>query len=68
MAAWEAETTHTGLAEQAALGSRLHKRLVTLGFTGGLFEPLTINKTVLRNRIIMGSMHTRLDMEENAVA
>jgi len=40
--AWEAQTTHVGLAEQAALGSRLHKRLVTLGFSGGLFEPLTI--------------------------
>ena len=40
--AWEPETTHAGLAEQAALASRLHKRLVTLGFTGGLFEPLTI--------------------------
>ncbi len=42
VAAWEPSTTHAGLAEQAALGSRLHKRLVTLGFTGGLFEPLTI--------------------------
>ncbi|MBA3462602.1 MAG: hypothetical protein H0T46_21785 [Deltaproteobacteria bacterium] len=40
--AWEPETTHAGLAEQAALSSRLHKRLVTLGFTGGLFEQLTI--------------------------
>ena len=40
--AWEAQTTQAGLAEQAALSSRLHKRLVTLGFTGGLFEPLTI--------------------------
>jgi len=40
--AWEAATTHAGLAEQAALASRLHKRLVSLGFTGGLFEPLTI--------------------------
>jgi hypothetical protein len=40
--AWEAETTQAGLAEQAALSSRLHKRLVTLGFAGGLFEPLTI--------------------------
>jgi hypothetical protein len=40
--AWEAQTTHAGLAEQAALSSRLHKRLVALGFTGGLFEPLTI--------------------------
>jgi len=40
--AWEAQTTHAGLAEQAALGSRLHQRLVALGFTGGLFEPLTI--------------------------
>jgi hypothetical protein len=40
--AWEPQTTHAGLAEQAALASRLHKRLVTLGWTGGLFEPLTI--------------------------
>lgn len=40
--AWEASTTHAGLAEQAGLASRLHKRLVALGFTGGLFEPLTI--------------------------
>jgi len=41
-AAWEPQTTHAGLAEQAALVSRLHKRLVALGFVGGLFEPLTI--------------------------
>lgn len=40
--AWEPQTTHAGLAEQAALASRLHRRLVTLGFAGGLFEPLTI--------------------------
>lgn len=40
--AWEAQSTHAGLAEQAALASRLHRRLVTLGFNGGLFEPLTI--------------------------
>lgn len=40
--AWEPETTHAGLTEQAAIASRLHKRLVSLGFTGGLFEPLTI--------------------------
>jgi hypothetical protein len=40
--AWEAQTTQAGLAEQAALSSRLHKRLVLLGFSGGLFEPLTI--------------------------
>jgi hypothetical protein len=41
-AAWEPQTTHAGLAEQAALKSRLHKRLVAIGFGGGLFEPLTI--------------------------
>jgi hypothetical protein len=40
--AWEAQTTHAGLAEQAALSSRMHKRLVSIGFDGGLFEPLTI--------------------------
>lgn len=41
-AAWEPQTTHAGLAEQAALASRLNQRLVALGFAGGLFEPLTI--------------------------
>ncbi len=40
--AWEPETTQAGLAEQAALTSKLHKRLVSIGFPGGLFEPLTI--------------------------
>ncbi len=40
--AWEAQTTHAGLAEEAALASVLHKRLVELGFSGGLFEILTI--------------------------
>lgn len=40
--AWEAQTTQQGLAEQAALASKLHKRLGSLGFSGGLFEPLTI--------------------------
>lgn len=40
--AWEPSTTHAGLTEQAALASRLHKRLVAIGFGGGLFEPLTI--------------------------
>ena len=40
--AWEPQTTHAGLAEQAALASRLHKRMVSIGFAGGLFEPLTI--------------------------
>jgi 2,4-dienoyl-CoA reductase (NADPH2) len=32
-----------------------------------LLAPLKIAGTTLRNRIIMGSMHTRLDMEENGV-
>jgi hypothetical protein len=41
-AAWEPQTTQAGLAEQAALASRLHSRLEQLGFHGGLFEPLTI--------------------------
>jgi hypothetical protein len=41
-AAWEAQTTHAGLAEQAAVGSKLHTRLVTIGFSGGLFEQLTV--------------------------
>ena len=40
--AWEAQTTQAGLAEQAALSSTLNKRLLSLGFQGGLFEPMTI--------------------------
>lgn len=40
--AWEAQTTHAGLAEQAAAGSKLHDRLVGLGFEGGLYEQLTV--------------------------
>lgn len=40
--AWEAQTTQAGLAEEAALASVLHKRLVELGFSGGLFELLVI--------------------------
>ena len=40
--AWEPETTQAGLAENAALASKLNRRLLALGFAGGLFEPLTI--------------------------
>lgn len=40
--AWESQTTHAGLTEQAALASRLHQRLVALGWTNGLFESLII--------------------------
>ncbi len=40
--AWEAQTTQVGLAEQAALASVLHTRLVAAGFKDGLFELLTV--------------------------
>ena len=40
--AWEAETTQAGLAEQAALRRACTSASSTLGFAGGLFEPLTI--------------------------
>ncbi|MBP9087373.1 MAG: hypothetical protein KBG15_14715 [Kofleriaceae bacterium] len=40
--AWEAQTTQVGLAEQAALASVLHARLVALGLKDGLFELLTV--------------------------
>jgi hypothetical protein len=40
--AWEAQTTHAGLAEQAAIASRLHTRLRVLGWSRGLYEPLTV--------------------------
>ena len=39
--AWET-STHTGLAEQAALAGQLDAHLRALGVSGGLFEPLTI--------------------------
>ena len=32
-----------------------------------LLAPLKVGRTELRNRMIMGSMHTRLDMEENGM-
>ncbi len=32
-----------------------------------LLSPLKLRHTTLRNRIVMGSMHTRLDMEENGL-
>jgi 2,4-dienoyl-CoA reductase (NADPH2) len=32
-----------------------------------LLSPLKVAQTTLRNRMIMGSMHTRLDMEENGL-
>lgn len=32
-----------------------------------LLSPLNVGRTTLRNRIVMGSMHTRLDMEENGL-
>jgi hypothetical protein len=40
--AWEAPTTQAGLAEQAAQSSALHKRLVAIGFSQGLYESLTV--------------------------
>lgn len=41
--AWET-TTHVGLSEQAALAANLDARLRLLGWSGGLFEPLTVPK------------------------
>lgn len=32
-----------------------------------LLSPLRVGRTTLRNRMIMGSMHTRLDMEKNGI-
>jgi 2,4-dienoyl-CoA reductase (NADPH2) len=36
-------------------------------FYPNLLSPLKVGRTTLRNRMIMGSMHTRLDMEENGL-
>jgi hypothetical protein len=41
--AWET-STHVGLTEQAALATKLDARLRQLGWTGGVFEPLTVPK------------------------
>lgn len=40
-----------------------------IGVSGysSLLSPLGVGQTTLRNRIIMGSMHTRLDMEPNGL-
>ena len=40
--AWEAQTTNAGITESAAASSHLHERLRALGWTGGLYEPLTV--------------------------
>jgi hypothetical protein len=40
--AWEAQTTNAGITESAAASSHLHDRLRELGFSGGLYEPLTV--------------------------
>lgn len=41
--AWEPDTTHAGITEQAAVSSKLHERLTTLfGLGRGLYEPLTV--------------------------
>lgn len=41
--AWESTTTNAGLAEQAAVGSKLHKRLEEqFGYAKGLFSTLTV--------------------------
>ncbi len=39
--AWETQT-HVGLAEQAAIAARLDAHLRALGWSGGMFEPLTV--------------------------
>src|SRR5204862_295176 len=42
-AAWEPDTTHAGLTEQAGLASRVHARLIAqYGARGGWLEPLAI--------------------------
>lgn len=46
--AYEAATTLAGLTEQAALSSRLHRRLIDrFGYSLGLFEPLRLNLSTL---------------------
>lgn len=43
VAAWETPT-HVGIAEQAAMAADLDARLRALGWSGGVFEPLTVPK------------------------
>ncbi len=59
-AAYDATTTLAGLTEQAALSSRLHRRLVDrLGFSLGLFEPLRLDVAALKPEQAR-SLHVRL--------
>lgn len=59
-AAYDATTTLAGLTEQAALGSRLHLRLVErMGYSLGLFEPLRLELSGLGPERAR-SLHVRL--------
>lgn len=58
--AYEPATTLPGLTEQAALASRLHRRLVDrFGHSQGLFEPLRLDFSKLAEPLAR-SLHTRL--------
>ena len=59
-AAYEPSTTLAGLTEQAALASRLHRRLVDrFGASMGLFEPLRLDLSQLPP-VLARSLHSRL--------
>lgn len=59
-AAYDATTTLAGLTEQAALGSRLHLRLMDrMGYSLGLFEPLRLDLSALSPERAR-SLHIRL--------
>lgn len=59
-AAYEPTTTLAGLTEQAALGSRLHRRLADrMSFSLGLFEPLRLDFAALKPELAH-SLHVRL--------
>jgi hypothetical protein len=59
-AAYDASTTLAGLTEQAALSSRLHRRLMErMSCSLGLFEPLRLDLSSLRPELAR-SLHVRL--------
>lgn len=60
VAAYDATTTLAGLTEQAALGSRLHHRLIErMSHSLGLFEPLRLEVAGLKPELAH-SLHVRL--------
>jgi hypothetical protein len=58
--AWET-STHVGLAEQAALAANLDARMRQLGWSGGLFEQLTVPKADAPELLASLALHSPIN-------